>query len=256
MPNSLIMANRKMTRQNRRIIYQATMDIFPLAIAVVPWGILCGSLAIKIGLSPLQAQLMSLLVFAGAAQLASLTLMGGALTSILSSTFVISSRHLLYSAVFREHVRKSSFLIRCSVAFFLTDEMFAVTCAYLEKNKLFSHLYAITAGIVFYLVWNLATFAGISVGKFIPNIENMGLEFAIAATFIAIVIPSIKNKATLFAVLASGVSVLFLSVMGSEHALIMATLIGMLTGFIIEIFCPDKKTNQINLRRQEKNNEL
>jgi len=219
---------------NKRIMYQAFIDILPLAMAVIPWGILCGSLAIKVGLSAVQAQLMSLLVFAGAAQLASLTLIGavGALSSIFSSTFVISSRHLLYSAVFREHVRESSMLTRCCMAFFLTDEMFAVSCAYLEKNKSFSHLYAISAGVVFYLIWNVATFIGIVAGQFIPNIENLGLEFAIAATFIAIVIPSIKRFSTLMSVLASGISVCVLSITGIEHALIIATCIGMATGFL------------------------
>ena len=219
---------------NKRIMYQAFIDILPLAMAVIPWGILCGSLAIKVGLSAVQAQLMSLLVFAGAAQLASLTLIGavGALSSIFSSTFVISSRHLLYSAVFREHVRESSMLTRCCMAFFLTDEMFAVSCAYLEKNKSFSHLYAISAGVVFYLIWNVATFIGIVAGQFIPNIENLGLEFAIAATFIAIVIPSIKRFSTLMSVLASGISVCILSITGIDHALIIATCIGMATGFL------------------------
>jgi 4-azaleucine resistance transporter AzlC len=218
-----------------QLIYQATIDMLPLGIAVIPWGILCGSLAIKIGLSPIQAQLMSLLVFAGAAQLASLTLIGGALSSIFTSTFVISSRHLLYSAVFREHVRQSSLSTRCCTAFFLTDEMFAVTCAYIEKHKSYNHLYAISTGIVFYIMWNISTFIGINVGQFIPNIENMGLEFAIAATFIAIVIPSIKSLSTLISVLASGVSVLVLTDMGNEHALIIATLIGIISGFLFAI---------------------
>lgn len=219
---------------NRQLIYQACAAILPLAIAVIPWGILCGSLAIKVGLSPLQAQLMSLFVFAGAAQLASLTLLGtsGALSSILSSTFIISSRHLLYSAVFREHVRNSSMMVRFSIAFFLTDEMFAVTCAYLERNKSFSYLYALSAGITFYLVWNCSTFVGIVAGQFIPNIEDLGLEFAIAATFIAIVTPSIKRFSTLMSVLASGISVCILSITGIEHALIIATCIGMATGFL------------------------
>ncbi len=226
--------NTTQHKSKQQLVYSATADILPLALAVIPWGILCGSLAIKVGLSPIQAQLMSLLVFAGAAQLASLTLMGGAgaLSSIFSSTFVISSRHLLYCAVFREHVRQSSMATRCCTAFFLTDEMFAVTCAYLEKNKSFSHLYAISAGIVFYLIWNTATFIGITAGQFIPNIENLGLEFAIAATFIAIIIPTINNFSTLISVLASGISVLILSLLNNEHALIIATFIGMASGFV------------------------
>ena len=218
-------------------INRAVLDIMPLALATVPWGILCGSLAINIGLTAIQAQLMSLLVFAGAAQLASITILGatGAISSIFSSTFVISSRHLLYSAVFREHVRQRSFLSRLCIAFFLTDEMFAVTCAYVEKHKTFSVLYAISAGITFYVVWNVSTFAGIVAGQYIPNLENLGLEFAIAATFITIVIPSIKDPSILIAVLVSGFSALVLSIYIPDYALIIATITGMLTGYFTPI---------------------
>jgi len=213
---------------------QAIVAIFPLSLAVVPWGVLCGSLAINVGLTPLQAQLMSLLIFAGAAQLAALTIMGavGSLSSMFSSTFVISSRHLLYSAVFREHVRKSSFGLRCSIAFFLTDEMFAITCAHIVKNKRFSPVYALSSGITFYVIWNISTFAGIVAGQHIPNLEHLGLEFAIAATFIAIVIPLIKNRSTLVSVVTSGLSAIILSVFMEEYALIAATFIGMICGYL------------------------
>jgi 4-azaleucine resistance transporter AzlC len=217
-----------------KIMSKAIVDIFPLALATVPWGVLCGSLAINVGLTPLQAQLMSLLIFAGAAQLAALTIMAatGSLSSMFSSTFVISSRHLLYSAVFREHVRKSSLGLRCSIAFFLTDEMFAVTCAYMEKNKKFSPVYALSSGITFYVMWNISTFSGIVAGQHIPNLEHLGLEFAIAATFIAIVIPTIKNRSVLISVVTSALSAIILSIFMKEYALITATIIGMLCGYL------------------------
>jgi len=217
------------------IIRQATLDVMPLALATVPWGILCGSMAIQIGLTVLQAQLMSLLVFAGAAQLAALTLMGAgsAISSIYSSTFVISSRHLLYSAVFREHILKYRFGLRTVLAFLLTDEMFALTCAYIEKHKVFSAMYAFVTGLVFYLVWNIATFTGIYLGQQLPDLSEYGLEFAIAATFIAIVIPSIKSKATLCSVFVSGGSALMLTVFESEYTLVVATIIGMVSGFVL-----------------------
>jgi 4-azaleucine resistance transporter AzlC len=217
-----------------KVVNQAIVDILPLALATVPWGVLCGSLAINVGLTALQAQLMSLLVFAGAAQLAAVTIVGsaGSISSMFSSTFVISSRHLLYSAVFREHVRKSSLGLRCSIAFFLTDEMFAVTCAYMEKHKKFSSVYALSSGITFYLIWNISTFAGIVAGQYVPNLEHLGLEFAIAATFIAIVIPSIKSRSTFVAVMSSGLSVIVLSIFAKDYALIISTFIGMFVGYI------------------------
>ena len=217
-----------------QVIRQATLDVMPLAIATIPWGILCGSLAIQIGLTSLQAQLMSLLVFAGAAQLAALTLMGagGAVSTIYSSTLIISSRHLLYSAVFREHVLKYHFSVRTTLAFLLTDEMFALTCAYIDKHKSFNLLYAFITGLVFYVVWNISTFCGIYLGQQLPDLSHYGLEFAIAATFIALVIPSLKSSASLLSVVASGVCALVLTSLNSEFTLVISTLLGMFVGVV------------------------
>ncbi len=214
-------------------VYHACIAIFPLCIAVVPWGILCGSLSIQVGLTPFQAQALSLFVFAGAAQLAAVSLIGALSPAlpILSSTFVISSRHLLYSAVFHEKVKGLPLYKRIMFAFFLTDEMFAITNDYIEKNKQFNYLYAVSSGIMFYVMWNMSTFIGIVAGSSVNNLEEYGLEFAIAATFIAIVIPSIKSKSILFSVITSGLSILTLGHMNFEYALITSSLLGMLIGF-------------------------
>ncbi|WP_339387116.1 AzlC family ABC transporter permease [Vibrio caribbeanicus] len=212
----------------------ATNDIFPLAIAVIPWGILCGSLAIQAGLTPIQAQMMSLFVFAGAAQLAGLALIGAPspLLPILSSTFIISSRHLLYSAYLQENVRQLPWVKRVVIAFFLTDEMFAVACSYMEKSNNFNFLYAICSGVVFYLVWNFSTLLGIIAGEKSAGIESLGLDFAIAATFIAIVVPQIKNRSVLISVIVSAVVMITSKIYQFQHALIAATLAGMISGYI------------------------
>ncbi len=116
--------------------WRATLDMLPLSISVTPWGILCGALALQAGLSPLQAQLMSLLVYAGAAQLSATTLFGAGtpLLPIMSSTMVITSQHLLYGFTFRRDVLPLSLRWRASLAFFLTDEMFAVALKDRERS--------------------------------------------------------------------------------------------------------------------------
>ncbi|NOH70819.1 AzlC family ABC transporter permease [Vibrio pectenicida] len=220
-------------KEKSALIYQASFAIFPLCLAVIPWGVLCGSLAIKAGLTPLQAQSMSLFIFAGAAQLAGVSMFGAMSPTIpiLSSTFVIGSRHLLYSAVFQSYIKDLPWPRRMFFAFFLTDEMFAIATSHMDKSRSFSYLYAVAAGVIFYLVWNLATLGGIIAGSNISNIEELGLEFAIAATFIAIVIPSIKDRSTLAAVLVSGIVALILDLVGFEYSLICATALGMIAGF-------------------------
>lgn len=212
----------------------ATLDILPLALAVVPWGMLCGSLALQSGLSPWQAQFMSLAVFAGAAQLAALGLISGGsgnLTAIVGSTAVVSSRHLLYSAVFRPDVQTLSLCRRLALAFLLTDEMFAVTVAHKRRTGLFSPTYALVSGLVFYLTWNAATLAGILLGSLLGDIDQLGFDFAIAAIFIAMVVPAIESHPTLVAVLVSATLAVLCQLHQVPQGLLLASLAGMAVGY-------------------------
>jgi 4-azaleucine resistance transporter AzlC len=222
-------------QSNRNVYWNAILDIAPLAIAVVPWGILCGSLAVQTGLSAIQAQCMSLFVFAGAAQLSGLSIIGasGSLFSLLGSTSVISSRHLLYAATFREDVKDLPLVKRLAIAFVLTDEMFAVTENYRLKTHKFNAGYAFVSGLTFYLMWNISTLIGILAGQMISNLNELGLEFAIAATFIAMIIPSIKSMPTLLAVILSGFSSVLFHYLNVPNGLLISALIGMTAGFFV-----------------------
>ena len=231
-----------MSAPHKPHIKQGVLDTVPLALAVVPWGILTGALAIQIGLSPLQAQLLSLLVFAGAAQLSAITLLaGGAGTpAILSSVFVISSRHLLYSIVFREHVLSLPFRWRAAIGFLLTDEMFAVSEAHTRRTGQFSPVFALASGITFYLVWNFATLVGIVAGEALDNLEQLGLDFAIVATFIAMTFADLRRSPVLCAVIVSGFSSVLLKQFLVDMYIVVAALLGMAAAYVVET--PGKET--------------
>ncbi|MBS2781566.1 AzlC family ABC transporter permease [Aeromonas salmonicida] len=219
----------------RTLWWRATLDILPLSISVIPWGILCGALALQVGLSPLQAQCMSLLVYAGAAQLSATTLfgVGTPLLPIMGSTFVITSQHLLYGFTFRRDVLPLALRWRASLAFFLTDEMFAVALKDRERSGAFNPAYALIAGFVFYLFWNLATLLGIAAGQYIDGLDKMGLDFAIAATFIAMTIPALKNLPMVAATLVSGGTALLTKPLLAEVYIIISALAGMVVGYVL-----------------------
>lgn len=223
-------------RFSRPLLLRASLDILPLSVSVVPWGILCGALALQVGLSPLQAQLMSLLVFAGAAQLSASTLLGAGtpLLPILGSTFVITSQHFLYGFTFRREVIGLSLRWRVGLAFFLTDEMFAVALKDRERQGVFNPAYALVAGVVFYLFWNLATLIGIAAGQYIQGLEQLGLDFAIAATFIAMTIPAMKNMPMVAATLVSGGLAVITKQWFAEVYIIISSLAGMLVGYLLQ----------------------
>ena len=208
--------------------------MLPLAIACIPWGVLTGALCVQAGLSPLQGQVMSLIVFAGAAQLSALTMIGSGvgLIPILGSTMVISSRHLLYSMLFRTYVAQMSLWQRIRMAFVLTDEMFAVSEADTRREQRFCERYALWSGFTFYILWNISTAAGIFAADRINDIDELGLEFAIAATFIAMTFDQIRRFPVLVTVMVSGVSAVLLHSVIPDAAILVSALLGMLAGYL------------------------
>ncbi len=216
-------------------VMKGALVILPLSIAVIPWGILAGSLAVEAGLFGLQAQAVSSLVFAGSVQLVGMALIkaGASLATILLTTLFLTSRHLLYSATMRSRISHFPLRQRLILGFLLTDELFAV-CSH-RTRKEFDFWYAFGAGFSFYLIWQLASLSGILLGQSIPNLDQYGLDFAVAATFIAIVVPTIKKMSVLVTVLVALILSVSFSLMNFEGGIIYSGLIAMSIGYAISI---------------------
>ena len=217
----------------RVALLKGATDILPLSLAVLPWGVLFGSLAIQRGFSWFEAQLFSAIIFGGAVQIVTVELMAEntPLLVVLFSAFVISSRHFLYGLALRERLSKQSAAWRVGLGFLLTDELFSLSGnkkAYQTQFRLYC---ALGAGGSFYIAWNIWTALGIFAGTWLPDLTKLGLDFAIAATFIALVVPEIKSKSILICVMISALSSIFLSIYGQDLALITAAIIGMVSGF-------------------------
>lgn len=218
-----------------KVVFKGFMDMMPLNLAVIPWGILCGSLAIQRDFSVLEALLMPLIVFAGSAQLVATELIGGnaPLGTILFTTFIISSRHFLYGLSLRDKMKVLPNKWRFPLGFLLTDELFALsthTRAFKGKVRL---IYALASGGSFYLCWLLWNVIGIFAGSYLPDLTSLGLDFAIAVTFIALVIPAIKNTAILVTVIVSGLCSVVFKLLGWELDLVLSALLGMLAGYFV-----------------------
>lgn len=217
----------------RKVALKGIVDMMPLNLAVVPWGILCGSLAIQRDFSIVEAILMPLLVFAGSAQLVATELIGGnaPLLTILLTTFIISSRHFLYGLTLRQKMKGLSNKWRYSLGFLLTDELFALSQhrhAFRNNHRL---IYALASGGSFYLSWILWNILGIFAGSHLPDLTQLGLDFAIAVTFIALVIPTITTLPVLVSVIVSAVLSVVFKLLQWEFDLVFACLIAMYAGY-------------------------
>ncbi|RNE91629.1 AzlC family ABC transporter permease [Marichromatium sp. AB31] len=221
-----------------RRLARGAVAIAPLCLAVVPWGLLAGSYAVGSGLSPLEGQALSLILFAGAVQLVVIGMAqdGASLAAMLLATAFITARHLLYGLSLRDRVGTLPLRWRLPLGFLLTDELFAVCTRH--DAPAFDRWYMLGAGLVFYLVWNLATLVGVVMGETLPGIEGLGLEFAVAATFIAIVVPNLVDRPLWVAALSALVVAVLAAHLGIPGGLVLAALAGMGAGYVTEQVAP------------------
>ncbi|HIH5553996.1 AzlC family ABC transporter permease [Morganella morganii] len=208
------------------------LHMTPLNLAVVPWAILAGSMAVDSGLTFAQSVAMSAMVFAGAAQLVTLGLLnsGAGVITIIVSVFFITSQHLLYGLTLRPHVRPFSPLQRAGIGFLLTDELFAVSVA--GRQRL-SFAYLFGAGLSFYLVWVLVSILGIVLAHSISDLSQLRLDFSVVATLLAIVVPLIKSKSALAGALFSFVVTIILTRAGVQGSKVIAGVSAMLLAVLL-----------------------
>ena len=217
-----------------KIFLKGIVDVSPLMIPVVPFGLIFGILAIDVGFSPLATMGMSLIIFGGASQIVLLQLFSGGASSlvIISSVGAVNSRHLLYGAVVSEHVSDLKLIWKIIISYFLIDQAFARSNDYFkennDKNKYF-HL--IGGGVTCWVIWQTTTFLGIILGAAIP--EKLGLSFAVPLTFLALLINDFRKLINVFVIITSGlVATLGYNYIPYKAYVIVAALIGLLVAII------------------------
>ena len=217
-----------------KIFLKGIVDVSPLMIPVVPFGLIFGILAIDVGFSPLATMGMSLIIFGGASQIVLLQLFSAGASSlvIISSVGAVNSRHLLYGAVVSEHVSDLKLIWKIIISYFLIDQAFARSNDYFketnDKNKYF-HL--IGGGVTCWVIWQTTTFLGIILGAAIP--EKLGLSFAVPLTFLALLINDFRKLINVFVIVTSGlVATLGYNFIPYKAYVIVAALIGLLVAII------------------------
>lgn len=212
-------------------------DTIPMLVGAVPFGIVYGTLAVSSGLSVAATLAMSLLVFAGSAQFvaASLVASGTSLTVILLTTLIVNLRHLLYSASLLPFVRHLPQRWRAPLAFWLTDESFAVVHRHylLDDSPVErKHWYFLGSCLAMYSLWFACTLIGVLLGQALPSLGDWGLDFAMIATFIGIVVPLLRNRPMIVAALVASAVAVAAHGLPYKLGLMLAALLGVCAGVI------------------------
>ena len=218
-----------------KIFLKGIIDVSPLMIPVVPFGLIFGVLAIDVGFTPLQAMGMSLIVFGGASQIVLLQLFSGGASSlvIISSVGAVNSRHLLYGAVVSEHLSDLKLIWKIIISYFLIDQAFAISNEYFKKNKERNrYFHLVGGGAACWIIWQSTTLLGIILGSAIP--EKLGLSFAVPLTFLALLVNDFRKFTNLVVIIVSGsVATLGYNFIPFKAYVIVAALAGLLTAIIL-----------------------
>lgn len=209
----------------------------PIVLGVIPFGMIYGVLALASGLPPVLALGMSSIVFAGSAQFIATGLIATATPAVvlITTTFVVNLRHLLYSASLAPYVAHLPLRWKLGLAYLLTDEAYVVTVLHYRQSSQPSpnqHWYFLGAGLTLWTSWQLSTAAGVFLGAQVPS--SWSLDFALAVTFIGLIVPELRNRPQVGAAVSAGLVAILTFAWPYKLGLVAAAVAGIVSGMWLE----------------------
>ncbi|MCB8984760.1 MAG: AzlC family ABC transporter permease [Ardenticatenaceae bacterium] len=206
--------------------------ILPIQLGVVPFALIAGVSAVSIGMTAVQGIGMSLIVFAGAAQLVSIQLLDAhaPLLVIWLSTFFINLRFFMYSSSLATHLPRLPWRWKLLLPYLLTDQAYAMSIlAFTQQpERPYKRYYYLGMAVTLWLVWMGGTTVGALIGVLIPT--SWSLNFAVPLTFLALLMATLKDRPSLLAALAAGATAVLAASLPYKTGLILAALVGIGVG--------------------------
>ncbi len=212
-----------------------TRDVAPLLLGIVPFALVAGIASVEAGLDLGQAVGMSVIVFAGASQLAALELIGenAPLAVVVGTAVVINLRMVMYSASIAPHFARYGRRTRAALAYLLTDQAYALSVAeFSDDDRRSRWRYYLGAAVPLWIVWVIGTVTGVVVGAGVP--ESWGLTFAVPLVFLALLVPAMKDRPSTIAGVLGGTGALLAAGVPFNLGLLVGAGVGILAGVIAE----------------------
>ena len=214
---------------------KGVIDVMPLMIPVVPFGIIFGAIGIELGFGPYLTYATSIIIFSGASQIVILQLLSAGASSLvaITSSSVVSTRHLLYGAVVSQYLNHLSIYWKIGLSYLLTDQAFAVSNEYFKKNNdnKFKHYHLVGSGFTLWFIWQATTIIGIFLGSIVP--EELGLTFTIPLTFLALLVNYLRKIDHLIVIILSGISSIVFFDVPFKAYIILSSIIALIGATIL-----------------------
>jgi predicted branched-subunit amino acid permease len=202
---------------SRAAFLSGVRDALPALPANVPFGVIAGVATVGVGFDPVQAAAFAGMLFAGAAQVAAVELLGerAPLAVVVATALVVNLRYLMYSASLGAHFRELSTRWKLVVAFFLLDVTYALSVAQFEETNApdptgkalnptgDGRWYYLGTAIPLWATWVGSSVVGIVFSARVP--ESWQLDFAIPLLFLGLLFPALDDTASYLAGVVAGV---------------------------------------------------
>jgi predicted branched-subunit amino acid permease len=239
----MLPGGQEIERQEFRKAYRSSA---PTMLGIFAWGVVAGIAMIKAGLTLWQALGMTLLVFAGSAQLAVLPLIATnvPLLVIFFTSVLVNLRFVIFAVAVSPHFAHLPWYKRAWYGYFNADIMMAFFPQRFPPHTVNQRAGKVGffSGIAYpnWVSWQAGSIAGILLAGRIP--PSWGIEFAGSLAVLAVLIPLVVNSAVLAGVTVSGVVAVAAAGLPYRLGLLLAVVLGMVAAMVIDTVI-DKKSD-------------
>jgi 4-azaleucine resistance transporter AzlC len=157
---------------------QGINDSVPIILGYLPLGLAFGVLANEVGMSIIQATVMSFLCFTGAGQYIAIGVMqaGGAVFTIIMANVLVNLRYLLFSTSMVPYLKgRVPTALGSFLSYGLTDETYAVAMKrYQDHSPTVSYIAGLNLSS--HIGWVASTLLGAILGGYMSNTERLALD--------------------------------------------------------------------------------
>jgi predicted branched-subunit amino acid permease len=215
-------------------------DGAPFVLVVGPFGLVFGVVGAEAGLNLVEVMGFSILVIAGASQIAAVQMMSENAPTIvvIATALAVNLRMAMYSVALVPYLGAAPAWQRGFIAYFLVDQAYAVAATtYANEPKMtLAQRTAYFFGAVTPVcpLWYVVTFVGALVGSSIP--PGYALDFAVPITFLALIAPLLRSLPHVVATMVSILATLAFAPLPFNTGLLAAAPIAMAAGAATELF--------------------
>ena len=206
----------------------------PICVGVFVWGLTFGLMGREAGLSVLESSLMSVLVYSGTAQAATVGALatGAGILAGVAAVLMLNARYLLYGASLRLWIGHATPTQAYASLWFLGDANWAMsTKAHADGEN--DAAFILGSGLSMYLFWVAGTALGALAGNWIADPKTLGVDFLLVAFCAAMALDLFKSRADVAPALAAvSVAALLDRFAPSGWTLVAAGLAGAFTAWL------------------------